>query len=149
MLDRNYRLDPLLCTHLSTSVFVPLQVSVAASLLVSALLVPAFAMPQGYQPPAQSYDDSYEDAKYNFNWKVEAYDYNKNQVNYGQQEQREGSYVKGEYYVLLPDTRVMRVEYYADETGYHPTYTFEGTAVYPEQQGYNAPPAAGYSPAGK
>lgn len=126
------------------------QVFISATLLVAVFLVPALALPQGYQPPALSVDDSgsYEDAKYDFNWKVDAVDYKQNQLNYGQREQRDGSYVKGEYYVLLPDTRLMRVEYYADHTGYHPTYTFEGTAVYPEHQGYNAPPvpATGYRP---
>ena len=30
--------------------------------------------------------------------------------------------------MTLPDTRIMTVEYYADETGYHPTITFEGEA---------------------
>jgi len=89
-------------------------------------------MPQSYD----AYEDS--DAKYEFSWNVDADDYNQNQLKYGQREQREKHVVRGEYYVLLPDTRLMKVEYYADETGFHPTYTFEGTAVYPETTGYQS-----------
>ena len=35
------------------------------------------------------------------------------------------------YYVQLPDPRIMKVEYYVDDWGYHPTITFEGEAVFP------------------
>ncbi|XP_037773908.1 pollen-specific leucine-rich repeat extensin-like protein 4, partial [Penaeus monodon] len=35
------------------------------------------------------------------------------------------------YYVGLPDTRLMRVEYYVDEYGFHPVITYEGEAQYP------------------
>ncbi|XP_037786464.1 uncharacterized protein LOC119582321 [Penaeus monodon] len=35
------------------------------------------------------------------------------------------------YYVQLPDSRLMRVEYYSDASGFHPTVTFEGEAQYP------------------
>lgn len=39
----------------------------------------------------------------------------------------------------------MRVEYYVDEWGYHPTVTFEGTAVYPSSTGSGgARPGGGY-----
>ena len=97
--------------------------------LLFAVLVLASARPQSY--------DSYEDAKYDFSWSVDEEDYNNNQLKYGHKEERDGHYTSGQYYVLLPDTRLMRVEYYADETGFHPSYTFEGTAVYPEDEGYS------------
>lgn len=54
------------------------------------------------------------------------------------------------YYVQLPDSRLMTVEYFADETGYHPTITFEGEAQFDNGPGqfqgqpsnqYQQPPA--------
>lgn len=36
------------------------------------------------------------------------------------------------YYIRLPDTRLMKVDYYVDKYGYHPTITYEGEAQYPE-----------------
>ncbi|KAL7640174.1 UNVERIFIED_CONTAM: hypothetical protein RMT77_009588 [Armadillidium vulgare] len=68
--------------------------------------------------------------------------------NFGHSESRDGSRAEGKYYVLLPDTRLMTVEYFADETGYHPTVTFEGEAQFPEQSGsnqYNQQPSGQYS----
>ncbi|MPC34015.1 Pro-resilin [Portunus trituberculatus] len=44
--------------------------------------------------------------------------------NFGHSERREGSRTEGRYYVELPDGRTQVVEYYADETGYHPTITY-------------------------
>lgn len=45
-------------------------------------------------------------------------------ANFGHSERREGSRTEGRYYVELPDGRTQVVEYYADETGYHPTITY-------------------------
>ncbi|XP_068247447.1 pro-resilin-like [Palaemon carinicauda] len=40
----------------------------------------------------------------------------------------DGSVEKGEYRVLLPDSRTLIVTYFADATGFHPTVVFEGEA---------------------
>lgn len=58
------------------------------------------------------------------------------------------------YYVRLPDTRLMRVDYYVDAYGFHPTVTFEGEAQYPTapSQGYGKPappPSEFYAQPGK
>ena len=71
---------------------------------------------------------------YQFAYDVNSYDAFSQKVNYGHAEQREGDVTRGQYFVLLPDTRLMRVSYYSDATGFHPTYTFEGTAQYPQAQ---------------
>ncbi|XP_050734671.1 serine/arginine repetitive matrix protein 1-like [Eriocheir sinensis] len=44
--------------------------------------------------------------------------------NFGHTERRDGRRTEGRYYVELPDGRTQVVEYYADETGYHPTVTY-------------------------
>ncbi|XP_068241420.1 uncharacterized protein [Palaemon carinicauda] len=44
--------------------------------------------------------------------------------NFGHSETRSGSVTRGRYYVDLPDGRRQVVEYYADETGYHPKVTY-------------------------
>ncbi|KAK3884142.1 hypothetical protein Pcinc_000912 [Petrolisthes cinctipes] len=66
---------------------------------------------------------------------------------YGHGEQRDGDNTQGSYYVDLPDSRKMRVEYRADQGGYFPTVTFEGEAQFPAGgggggggSGYGAPP---------
>ncbi|KAK4316479.1 hypothetical protein Pmani_012336 [Petrolisthes manimaculis] len=87
-------------------------------------------------------------AQYNFQWDVN--DASSGNF-YGHQEQRDGDNTQGSYYVQLPDSRLMKVEYYADQTGYHPTVTFEGEAQYPTGsapgRSYSPPsPASSYSP---
>ena len=53
---------------------------------------------------------------YNYNWAVADTDAG---LNYGQQENSDGSVVTGEYRVLLPDGRTQIVRYRADhESGY-------------------------------
>ena len=62
------------------------------------------------------------------------------------------------YYVQLPDSRTLRVEYTADEGGYRPIITFEGEAQFPTgsqggggggtgrpQGSYGAPPTPSQS----
>ncbi|XP_068201851.1 pro-resilin-like [Palaemon carinicauda] len=68
-------------------------------------------------------------AQYTFQWDVND-QYSGNF--YGHQEQRNGPNTQGRYYVRLPDTRLMRVDYYADNYGFHPSVTFEGEALYPK-----------------
>ncbi|CAL4122919.1 unnamed protein product, partial [Meganyctiphanes norvegica] len=55
-------------------------------------------------------------------------------------ETRDGYKVDGTYYVHLPDGRVQTVNYYADETGYHPTVVYEGTATYHQGGHHHAEP---------
>ncbi|XP_068201854.1 cuticle protein 18.6-like [Palaemon carinicauda] len=89
-----------------------------------------------YSAPAPQYNDV--PAQYNFQWDVND-QYSGNF--YGHQEQRDGSNTQGSYYVRLPDTRLMRVDYYVDDYGFHPTITYEGEAQYPSA------PAQTYQPA--
>ncbi|XP_064108573.1 cuticle protein 18.6-like [Macrobrachium nipponense] len=91
-----------------------------------------------YSAPAPQFSDA--PAQYNFQWDVnDRYSGNY----YGHQEQRNGPTTQGRYYVRLPDTRLMRVDYYADNHGFHPSVTFEGEAQYPraQTQSYQAIPA--------
>ncbi|KAK8746265.1 hypothetical protein OTU49_017338 [Cherax quadricarinatus] len=78
-------------------------------------------------------------AQYNFQWEVND---PPSGNSYGHQEHRDGDNTKGSYYVQLPDTRRMLVEYVVDQFGYHPTVTFEGKAQYPVGPG----PKPGYYP---
>ncbi|XP_071547562.1 uncharacterized protein [Panulirus ornatus] len=104
--------------------------------LVLSMVAVAWAGPQGgltYQPPVvvqPQYVTQYDDApaQYSFQWDIND-DYSGNY--YGHQEQRDGDNTKGSYYVQMPDTRLLRVDYYVDEYGYHPTITYEGEAQYP------------------
>ncbi|XP_066954474.1 pro-resilin-like isoform X2 [Macrobrachium rosenbergii] len=85
--------------------------------------------PQGYNYAAPT---TPAPASYSFSYAVDAADSLRRPVLFGQEENRQGVQTTGTYYVLLPDSRLMTVNYYVDETGFHPTYTFQGQAVYPE-----------------
>ncbi|CAL4122610.1 unnamed protein product [Meganyctiphanes norvegica] len=76
-------------------------------------------------------------AQYGFDYAVHD-DYSGNQ--FGHSETRDGYKVEGTYYVHLPDGRVQTVNYYADETGYHPTVVYEGTATYHQGGSHHAEP---------
>ncbi|XP_042204986.1 uncharacterized protein LOC121854389 [Homarus americanus] len=110
--------------------------------LVLSVAVAAWAVPQGgynYQEPVvQGPRYASAPAQYNFQWDV---NHSPSSNFYGHQEGRDGANTKGSYYVQLPDSRLMRVEYYVDETGYHPTVTFEGEAQFPNgpSRGYSQP----------
>ncbi|XP_063591352.1 uncharacterized protein LOC134768460 [Penaeus indicus] len=105
----------------------------------------AWAAPQGgynYQAPVvQQPEYPSVPAQYSFQWDVND-QYSGNY--YGHQEQRDGANTHGSYYVRLPDTRLMRVEYYVDEYGFHPVITYEGEAQYPSApaQVYSQPAPA-------
>ncbi|XP_054281985.1 pro-resilin-like [Macrosteles quadrilineatus] len=74
-----------------------------------------------------NYDDgSSEPASYQFSYHVQDAPSGND---FGHMESREGHVAKGMYMVLLPDGRRQIVEYTADETGYHPTVRYEGTAT--------------------
>ncbi|XP_064108574.1 cuticle protein 18.6-like [Macrobrachium nipponense] len=62
---------------------------------------------------------------------------------YGHSEVRDGAVTQGSYYVQLPDSRLMKVNYIADEYGYHPTITYEGEAQHPGQEFLPPPKDAG------
>lgn len=62
-------------------------------------------------------------------------------VKFGHQENRKGDLAVGSYYVLLPDGRIQLVEYEADQGGYRPKITYQGTA---NTGGYGRGPQSGY-----
>nr|XP_045595965.1 pro-resilin-like [Procambarus clarkii] len=80
-------------------------------------------------------------AKYNFQWDVN--DQPSGNF-YGHGEQRDGDNTQGSYYVQLPDSRQLKVEYFVDQFGYHPTVTFEGDAQYPSGSGQGTGSQKGY-----
>ncbi|MCL4121942.1 UNVERIFIED_CONTAM: hypothetical protein GTU68_053173, partial [Idotea baltica] len=62
--------------------------------------------------------------QYDFVWNV---DNEEDASYYGHKEGAENGRVQGTYYNMLPDGRLMRVDYYVDgESGFVPTITFEG-----------------------
>ncbi|KAK7071138.1 hypothetical protein SK128_018909 [Halocaridina rubra] len=69
-----------------------------------------------------------EPAHYNYEYQVHD---DISGAHYGHAQSRQGLLTEGEYFVHLPDGRIQRVTYYADETGYHATVTYEGEAVFP------------------
>nr|XP_045603510.1 pro-resilin-like [Procambarus clarkii] len=80
-------------------------------------------------------------ARYNFQWDVN--DQPSGNF-YGHGEQRDGDNTQGSYYVQLPDSRQLKVEYFVDQFGYHPTVTFEGDAQYPSGSGQGSGSQKGY-----
>nr|XP_045603497.1 pro-resilin-like [Procambarus clarkii] len=80
-------------------------------------------------------------AKYNFQWDVN--DQPSGNF-YGHGEQRDGDNTQGSYYVQLPDSRQLKVEYFVDQFGYHPTVTFEGDAQYPSGSSQGTGSQKGY-----
>ena len=68
--------------------------------------------------------------------------------NYGHQETRDGYNTQGTYYVLLPDSRLQRVDYtVSKDSGFVAQVSYEGEAQYPQQQGngYGPPPSPSYN----
>ena len=103
------------------------------------MLSSLFALSRGAPQQNYNYDAPATPVSYQFAYEVNAADPYSNTVNYGHSEGREGDITRGEYFVLLPDTRIMRVSYYSDATGFHPTYTYEGTAQFPQASAPAAP----------
>ncbi|XP_015117023.1 pro-resilin-like [Diachasma alloeum] len=67
---------------------------------------------------------------------------------YGQQETSDGNVVRGEYRVLLPDSRTQIVKYTADDVnGYNADVQYEGQAQFPRPGGYQfSGPQGSYQP---
>lgn len=102
------------------------------------LLALSLLLPLAHCRP-QSYEDSHERLGYSFGYEISDEDSDENPLHFGHAEGRsdESDTTSGSYYVLLPDSRTLRVEYYVDENGFHPTVTYEGEAVYPESEEYS------------
>ncbi|CAL4248568.1 unnamed protein product, partial [Meganyctiphanes norvegica] len=106
------------------------------------LVALGIARPQYAAPQPPSYGSSEEAAKYDFDWSVKD-QYSGN--DFGQQEQRDGDYTGGSYYVQLPDGRLQTVTYTVqDDSGYVADVSYQGEAQYPEPQQYQ-PPKSGYN----
>lgn len=62
---------------------------------------------------------------YRFQYSVGDMSEDEDTPQFGQEEHREGEVTRGSYHVLLPDGRLQRVDYEADEHGFRPTVSFE------------------------
>ncbi|XP_071547567.1 pro-resilin-like [Panulirus ornatus] len=112
-----------------------------AAFLVLTVAVAAWAVPEGYGNQGsgghggqggQGGQGSFAPAQYNFQWEVN----DPPSANfYGHQEQRDGANTQGSYYVQLPDSRRLLVDYTADASGYRPVVTYEGEAQFPSGSG--------------
>ncbi|XP_071516690.1 uncharacterized protein [Panulirus ornatus] len=118
----------------SVSLYTTLEPIHPASHVMLVLLLVAGSAVTDAAPQYYSYIDP---TSYTFGYTVDAVDANQQPLQFGHNEGREGEVTTGKYYVLLSDSRVMTVDYYVDDTGFHPTYTFQGEAVYPSE--YSAP----------
>jgi hypothetical protein len=102
--------------------------------------------PVSYAPrPAYNQPEYNEPAAYNFGYAV-ADDYSN--VNFGQNEERNGYSTSGSYRVALPDGRTQIVTYsVADaQSGYIADVQYEGVAQYAAAPAYKAAPAPAYRP---
>ena len=68
----------------------------------------------------------------NYDWEYAVKDNHYN--DFGHKESRHGYAATGLYYVSLPDGRIQKVTYVADENGYKPVVEFQGQAAYPEDK---------------
>ncbi|KAF5302965.1 hypothetical protein FQA39_LY10143 [Lamprigera yunnana] len=78
----------------------------------------------GYNGHNKHDDGPSEPANYNFEYHVQDNYGN----DFGHEEARQGDVAQGKYFVLLPDGRRQIVEYVADQSGYNPKISYEGTA---------------------
>ncbi|KAG7173880.1 Pro-resilin-like 118 [Homarus americanus] len=103
---------------------------------------PPVLAPSQLPPPASTLSRRPTDAppstscaRYQFSYAVSHY-----QNQYGHQETRDGGHVSGVYHVLLPGGTRQVVRYYADDTGYHPTITYEDAYNIDPRSVTNPPP---------
>ncbi|XP_042235302.1 pro-resilin-like [Homarus americanus] len=94
-------------------------------------------------PGGPGYQDPYHNtpAFYDFEHSVHD-DYTG--THFGHSEVRDGHLTEGKYYVHLPDGRLQTVIYYADQTGFHPTITYEGDPNYLAPVHVPGVPLSGY-----
>ncbi|KAK7057040.1 hypothetical protein SK128_001373 [Halocaridina rubra] len=78
-------------------------------------------------------------AKFNFTYQVKQPMYGNF---YGHSSTRNGDREEGRYFVLLPDRRLMTVQYVADSTGYHPKITYSSIEGMQMFQNFLFPPEA-------
>ncbi|XP_066967061.1 uncharacterized protein [Macrobrachium rosenbergii] len=100
---------------------------------------PSYSAPKtSYHVP--SYEEEDEEGKpFEFEYAVQDHD---NGLDFGHNENSDGTVVSGQYRVLLPDGRTQIVTYTADaDNGYQAEVTYEGEAQYPESQAYKPAPS--------
>ncbi|XP_071553115.1 uncharacterized protein [Panulirus ornatus] len=89
-----------------------------------------YQTPKRTPPTGKPSSSKEETSNYSYNYSVQgdtvvdSYGGKKEGPNFGHSEKRNGRLTEGRYFVKLPDGRTQIVEYYADETGYHPTITY-------------------------
>ncbi|VEN48149.1 unnamed protein product [Callosobruchus maculatus] len=85
----------------------------------------------GHEDGGENYDESGEGeeeqyaSKYAFGYRIKD---NKEGNDFGHEERRNGKSLEGSYDVLLPDGRRQKVQYYADNSGFHAKVTYENIA---------------------
>nr|CAH7726712.1 unnamed protein product [Callosobruchus chinensis] len=83
----------------------------------------------GHEDGGESYDQNGEGeeyaSKYAFGYRIKD---NKEGNDFGHEERRNGKSLEGSYDVLLPDGRRQKVQYYADNSGFHAKVTYENIA---------------------
>ncbi|KAF7269437.1 uncharacterized protein LOC143198135 isoform X2 [Rhynchophorus ferrugineus] len=67
-------------------------------------------------------------AKYAFGYRVVD---EKTGNDFGHEEERDGHNTKGHYFVLLPDGRRQKVDYFVDGNGYHARVSYDGVSKHP------------------
>nr|CAI5824197.1 unnamed protein product [Callosobruchus analis] len=85
----------------------------------------------GHEDGGENYDEVGEGeeeqyaSKYAFGYRIKD---NKEGNDFGHEERRNGKSLEGSYDVLLPDGRRQKVQYYADNSGFHAKVTYEDIA---------------------
>ncbi|KAG8317341.1 hypothetical protein J6590_029914 [Homalodisca vitripennis] len=117
-----------------------MKISVCLAVCLCVVLGEARPQPPSaeYGPPGGGYgsgkpsgggggDDLSEEANYSFMYEVKDAESGND---FGHMESRMGEVATGSYHVMLPDGRMQKVDYVADQDGYKPTVTYTGEAKY-------------------
>ncbi|XP_066261613.1 uncharacterized protein [Euwallacea similis] len=88
-----------------------------------AFLIAHARKPPGYVAPPQEYDPN--PPKYEYGYRIE-----ENKITHGKDEQRNGIYAQGRYYVENGTQSSQSVKYFADEWGYHPVVEYGHVGPY-------------------
>ncbi|XP_066967063.1 cuticle protein 18.6-like [Macrobrachium rosenbergii] len=99
---------------------------------------PSYSAPKtSYKVP--SYEEEDEGKPFEFEYAVQDH---YNGLDFGHNENSDGTVVSGQYRVLLPDGRTQIVTYTADaDNGYQAEVTYEGEAQYPEPHPHKPAPS--------